>query len=100
MSAPATPPAAVMTRLRLDGINTYDGHSHVLRDVSLHIDAGETVALLGRNGGGKTTTLKSIVGWLKPRTGSVTLDGEELVGCDMMSIARKGISLVPEERRI
>ena len=49
---------------------------------------------------GKTTTLKSIVGWQKPRTGSVTLDGEELVGRDMMTIARKGVSLVPEERRI
>lgn len=101
MSAPATEAVTErQTRLRVDAINTYYGDSHVLRDVSLHIGAGETVALLGRNGVGKTTTLKSIVGWLKPRTGSVTLDGQELVGCDMMAIARKGVSLVPEERRI
>ncbi len=87
-------------RLRVDRINTYYGESHVLRDVSLEIAAGETVALLGRNGVGKTTTLKSIVGWLAPRSGSVTLDGAELTGRDMMTIARCGVSLVPEERRI
>ncbi len=91
---------AAQTRLRVDRINTYYGDSHVLRDVSLEIGAGETVALLGRNGVGKTTTLKSIVGWLRPRSGSVTLDGDELVGRDMMTIARAGVSLVPEERRI
>jgi len=55
---------------------------------------------LGRNGVGKTTTLKSIVGWVQPRSGSVKLAGEELAGSDMMTIARKGIALVPEERRI
>ena len=87
---------ATQTRLRVEGINTYYGESHVLRDVSLRIGAGETVALLGRNGVGKTTTLKSIVGWLRPRSGSITLDGEELVGRDMMTVARAGISLVPE----
>ena len=101
MSAPATTTATAReTRLRVKDINTYYGDSHVLRNVYMHIGAGETVALLGRNGVGKTTTLKSIVGWLKPRSGSVTLDGEELVGRDMMTIARMGISLVPEERRI
>ncbi|MBV9438543.1 MAG: ABC transporter ATP-binding protein [Candidatus Eremiobacteraeota bacterium] len=100
MSAAATPQVAVQTRLRVEKVNTYYGDSHVLRDVSLQIGAGETVALLGRNGVGKTTTLKSIVGWLKPRSGSITLDGEELIGRDIMAIARMGISLVPEERRI
>ena len=100
MTAPASTESAMRTRLKVDAINTYYGDSHVLRDVSLHIGAGETVALLGRNGVGKTTTLKSIVGWLKPRTGSITLDGEELVGCEIMAIARKGVALVPEERRI
>ena len=100
MSAPATVPAAVGTRLKVDQINSYYGESHILRDVSLHIGAGETVALLGRNGVGKTTTLKSIVGWVRPRSGSITLDGDELVGCGMMEVARKGISLVPEDRRI
>ncbi len=100
MSAPTVPAAGVAARLRLDAINTYYGESHILRDVSLHVGAGETVALLGRNGVGKTTTLKSIVGWQKPRTGGVFLEGEDLVGADMMAIARKGVSLVPEERRI
>jgi branched-chain amino acid transport system ATP-binding protein len=94
IAAPAVP------RLRLEKINTYYGDSHILRDVSLHVGAGETVALLGRNGVGKTTTLKSIVGWVPPRSGSITLDGAELAGGDMMTIARRGVSLVPEERRI
>jgi branched-chain amino acid transport system ATP-binding protein len=86
--------------LVLDGVNSYYGESHILKSVSLNVHAGETVALLGRNGVGKTTTLKSIVGWVQPRSGSVTFAGEELAGCDMMTIARKGIALVPEERRI
>jgi branched-chain amino acid transport system ATP-binding protein len=87
-------------RLSVENVNAYYGESHILRDITLHIHAGETVALLGRNGVGKTTTLKSIVGWVRPRSGSVKLNGEELVGSEMMTIARKGISLVPEERRI
>jgi branched-chain amino acid transport system ATP-binding protein len=93
----AAPP---VPRLALREINTYYGDSHILRDLSLHIAPGETVALLGRNGVGKTTTLKSIVGWVPPRSGSVALDGAELRGGDMMTIARRGVSLVPEERRI
>jgi branched-chain amino acid transport system ATP-binding protein len=88
--------ADVETRLRVVDVDTFYGDSQVLRGVSLHVGAGETVALLGRNGVGKTTTLKSIVGWLRPQRGSVTLDGEELVGRDMMTIARRGIALVPE----
>ena len=94
IAAPAVP------RLAIERINTYYGDSHILRDVSLHVGAGETVALLGRNGVGKTTTLKSIVGWVPPRSGSVKLDGVELTGSAMMTIARRGVSLVPEERRI
>ncbi len=86
--------------LALDGLESYYGESHILKSVSLTVDAGETVALLGRNGAGKTTTLKSIVGWVPPRSGSVKLAGEELAGAGMMAIARKGIALVPEERRI
>jgi branched-chain amino acid transport system ATP-binding protein len=91
---------ATQARLRVEAINSYYGESHVLRDVSLEIGAGETVALLGRNGVGKTTTLKSIVGWIRPRSGSITLEGEELIGKDMTAIARAGIALVPEDRRI
>jgi branched-chain amino acid transport system ATP-binding protein len=89
-----------MSLLDVERINSYYGESHILRDLSLTIDEGETVALLGRNGVGKTTTLKSIVGWIKPRTGSVKFNGEELAGKDMMHNARAGVSLVPEERRI
>jgi branched-chain amino acid transport system ATP-binding protein len=95
MSAVATQPL-----LAVEGLESYYGESHILKSVSLHVGAGETVALLGRNGAGKTTTLKSIVGWVQPRAGSVKLNGEELAGCEMMAIARKGIALVPEERRI
>jgi len=86
--------------LALEAVESYYGESHILKSVSLTVGTGETVALLGRNGAGKTTTLKSIVGWVTPRSGSVKLAGEELAGRDMMSIARKGIALVPEERRI
>jgi branched-chain amino acid transport system ATP-binding protein len=86
--------------LEVDKLNSYYGESHILRDLSLRIHEGETVALLGRNGVGKTTTLKSIVGWVKPRSGSVKFNGTELAGRDMMSNARLGVSLVPEERRI
>ena len=92
--------SGTQTRLRVEAIHSFYGESHVLRGVSLAVGAGETVALLGRNGVGKTTTLKSIVGWVRPRSGSVTLDGTELVGRDMMSVARLGVALVPEERRI
>jgi branched-chain amino acid transport system ATP-binding protein len=95
MSAIATAPL-----LALDKLESYYGESHILKSVSLTVGAGETVALLGRNGAGKTTTLKSIVGWVQPRSGSVKLAGEELAGREMMTIARKGIALVPEERRI
>jgi branched-chain amino acid transport system ATP-binding protein len=91
---------AVPAQLVVSGIDAYYGDSHILKNVSLQIARGETVALLGRNGAGKTTTLKSIVGWVRPRAGSVKLNGEELAGLEMMEIARKGISLVPEERRI
>ncbi len=86
--------------LRVRGLNTYYGESHILRDLSLEIAHGETVALLGRNGVGKTTTLKSIVGWLRPASGSVELEGVGIAGREMMEIARLGVALVPEERRI
>jgi branched-chain amino acid transport system ATP-binding protein len=86
--------------LRVEDLNTYYGDSHILKGMSLTIRQGETVALLGRNGVGKTTTLKSIVGWVPPRSGKVTFAGRDVAGLEMMRIARLGISLVPEERRI
>ena len=92
--------AATETILRVDAIDTYYGDSHILKALSMEIRRGETVALLGRNGVGKTTTLKSIVGWVPPKRGTITFDGVDVTGKEMMANARAGISLVPEERRI
>lgn len=92
--------AGVDTLLSLESLNTFYGDSHILKDMTLHVRRGETVALLGRNGVGKTTTLKSIVGWVPARSGRVTFDGNDVTYADMMTNARRGISLVPEERRI
>ena len=92
--------SAAQPLLALEASRATTARATSCKSVSLTIGAGETVALLGRNGVGKTTTLKSIVGWVPPRSGSVKLAGEELAGRDMMTIARKGIALVPEERRI
>lgn len=97
MSVVAAPSRAL---LRVENIDTYYGDSHILKKLSLEIARGETVALLGRNGVGKTTTLKSIVGWVPPRAGRIVFDGIDVTGRDMMESARRGISLVPEERRI
>lgn len=91
---------ATDTLLRVAAIDTYYGDSHILKALSLEIRRGETVALLGRNGAGKTTTLKSIVGWVPPRRGTILFAGDDITGHEMMANARKGISLVPEERRI
>jgi branched-chain amino acid transport system ATP-binding protein len=92
--------APAQTLLHVDAIDTYYGDSHILKGLSLEIRKGETVALLGRNGVGKTTTLKSIVGWVPPKRGRITFDGADVTGQSMMDAARRGISLVPEERRI
>ena len=86
--------------LRVDAIDTYYGDSHILKGLSFEVRRGETVALLGRNGVGKTTALKSIVGWVPPRRGTITFDGHDIAGRRMMDTARLGIALVPEERRI
>ncbi len=86
--------------LRVEAIDTYYGDSHILKGLTIEIRRGETVALLGRNGVGKTTTLKSIVGWVPPRAGKIVFDGTDVTGQEMMKNARRGISLVPEERRI
>jgi len=86
--------------LEVRGLNSYYGDSHVLFDIDLHVERSEVVALLGRNGAGKSTTLKSIAGALKPRSGSVKLGGVETCGIQPFEIARRGLQLVPEERRI
>jgi branched-chain amino acid transport system ATP-binding protein len=86
--------------LEVKNLNTYYGSSHVLQDVSLQVEKGEIVALLGRNGMGKSTTLKSIMGLVKPRSGTVTFMGTDITGLPPFKVARAGIGYVPEERRI
>lgn len=89
-----------MTILTVDDIHTYYGQSHALHGVSLEVEEGESVALLGRNGAGKTTTLRSIVGMTPPRDGQIHFEGERIDGLEPYQIARRGIGLVPEERRV
>jgi branched-chain amino acid transport system ATP-binding protein len=86
--------------IEVERINTYYGDSHVLFDVSIEVREGEVVALLGRNGAGKTTTLKTLAGVLHPRTGSIRLEGASIESLPSHKIARLGLQLVPEERRI
>jgi branched-chain amino acid transport system ATP-binding protein len=89
-----------MSLLEVEGLNSYYGDSHILFDVSLRVEEREVVALLGRNGAGKSTTLKSLMGAVKPQSGSVRLGGDQLAGQPAHVIARSGMQLVPEERRI
>jgi len=89
-----------MSLLELDGLHTYYGLAHVLHGISLGCDDGEAVALLGRNGQGKTTTIKSIMSLVVPRAGHILFLGSSIAGWPPHAIARKGISVVPEGRRI
>ena len=86
--------------LSVENIHTYYGPSYVLQGVSLEVAEGETVVLLGRNGAGKTTTLKSIMGVPAPRSGRIVFDGADLTRLRPYQIARRGISLIPDTRRI
>lgn len=86
--------------LEARNLNSYYGKSHILLDVSVDVDRGEVVALLGRNGSGRSTTLKSIIGVVTVRSGTVTLAGRDITGMKPYAIARLGIAYVPEERRI
>jgi branched-chain amino acid transport system ATP-binding protein len=86
--------------LEVDRINSYYGDSHILFDVSLRVEKNEVVALLGRNGAGKSTTLKSLIGLVRPRSGTIVLDGTPTQGLAPHAIASLGLQLVPEERRI
>ncbi len=89
-----------MSLLEVKALNSYYGDSHILFDVSMRVEKNEVVALLGRNGAGKSTTLKSLMGVVAPRSGSVLLDGAELAGRKSHAIARAGMQLVHEDRRI
>ena len=86
--------------LEVRDLNTYYGTSHVLQGISLSVAQGELIALLGRNGMGKSTTLKSIMGLIKPRSGSVIFQKKDITGDPPYKVARGGIGYVPEERRI
>ncbi|MEJ8573583.1 ABC transporter ATP-binding protein [Microbaculum marinum] len=86
--------------LTVEGLEAAYGDSRILFGIDLSVSAGEAVTLLGRNGMGKTTTLNSIFGLLKPRGGRVSIDGEDVTGRDPHVIARRGLGLVPEGRQI
>ncbi len=89
-----------MTFLQVDGIHVYYGKSHILQGVSLVAGQGEIVSVLGRNGSGRSTTLKSIMGLVPPSSGKVHLLGEDLTGRRPFAIVRSGIAYVPEDRLI
>lgn len=89
-----------MSILEVDDIHTYYGESHILEGVSLSVEEGEVVALVGRNGVGKTTTLRSVLQLTPPRRGRVRYRGTDLVGAKPHEVAQKGVGWIPEERRI
>jgi branched-chain amino acid transport system ATP-binding protein len=97
MSESANGPAPL---LRLEGINTYYGQMHILQDVHLEVGAGELVCLLGGNASGKSTTLKTTLGIVKPRTGSVIFCGEDVTNRTTSHRIAKGMAIVPENRRL
>ena len=88
------------TMIEVERINSYYGDSHVLFDVSMSVREREVVALLGRNGAGKSTTLKTLAGVLHPRSGAIRFEGAAIAALPAYHIARLGLQLVPEERRI
>jgi branched-chain amino acid transport system ATP-binding protein len=86
--------------LALENVHTYYGKSHILHGVSLEVGPGEVVGLLGRNGVGKSTTLKTIIGLVRPSEGRVQFEGHDIAGLAPHKLAHAGIAYVPEERRI
>ena len=86
--------------LKVEGINTYYGDSHILFDLSMEVPEGKIISMLGRNGMGKTTICRSIMGLTAPRSGSITFRGEEISTMDTHKIAKKGIAYVPQGRGI
>jgi len=86
--------------LDLENINAYYGDSHILHGVSLSVKEGEVVCLLGRNGAGKTTTILTIMGYLKPRQGSIRYGGRDIAALPPYAVARLGVGFVPQDRGI
>jgi branched-chain amino acid transport system ATP-binding protein len=95
-----TPEIQAEPLVAVEDVHTYYGKSHILHGVSLHIGCGEVVGLLGRNGVGKSTTLKTIMGLVRPSGGKVLLGGKAITGLPSHKLARLGIAYVPEDRRI
>ena len=89
-----------MTMLQIKGLNTYYGESHILRDVDMNINQGEMICLIGRNGVGKTTLLKSLIGLLTPRRGEIIFNGDSVNRKRPHQRARSGIGYVPQGREI
>jgi len=96
--SPASP--STQPLVQVEGLHTYYGKSHILHGVSLEVGPGEVVGLLGRNGVGKSTTLKSIMGLVNPSEGKILLNGKPITGMPAHKVARLGIAYVPEDRRI
>jgi branched-chain amino acid transport system ATP-binding protein len=86
--------------LEVAGLHTYYGRAHILADMAFAVARGEVVVLLGRNGAGKSTTMKSIMGLVPPAAGRIVFEGSEIAGKQPFEIARLGLGYVPEERRI
>lgn len=89
-----------MSALEVTELHAYYGGSHVLQGVGLSVESGEAVSLVGRNGAGKTTTIAAIVGFLRPRSGRVLVGGADLTGAPAHRVARAGVALVPQGRRV
>jgi ABC-type branched-subunit amino acid transport system ATPase component len=96
----ARSPMPRASMLAVEGINTFYGKSHILHDISFEVGRSEVVALLGRNGAGKSSTFKSIMGIAPPRTGTVRLDGVDITAAGPERVARQGVGLVPQGRRL
>jgi branched-chain amino acid transport system ATP-binding protein len=86
--------------LSVTGLHSYYGLAHILDDVAFGVRPGEVVALLGRNGAGKSTTMKSVMGLVRPRRGSISFEGHAIAGSEPHRIARLGLGYVPEDRRV
>src|SRR5437762_14355462 len=95
MSAATDTPALIA-----EGLNASYGQSHILRNLSFRVMPRETVSLLGRNGMGKTTLLRTLMGLVRPRTGRIELNGRDVTGARASAIARSGLAFVPEDRGI
>jgi branched-chain amino acid transport system ATP-binding protein len=89
-----------MSLLKLQDVDTYYGEIHILQQLSLEVAKGELVCLLGGNASGKSTTLKTILGLVRPRSGTVELDGEDVTGKNTSYRIARGMAIVPENRRL